>query len=83
MANHSTPSPDPASGNESATFLRLPSVMRQTGLGRSTIYRMMAERRFPQAVRLSGRAVGWRSADVRHWADSRPYSSVMQQPDSK
>lgn len=78
MADHSTRSPDAAGGIEPATFLRLPSVMRQTGLGRSTIYRMMAERRFPQAVRLSGRAVGWRAVDLRHWADSRPYSSVAQ-----
>lgn len=52
-------------------FLRMSMVIRQTGLGRSTIYRLMAEQRFPKAVRLSGRAVGWRADDVQQWADSR------------
>ena len=61
---------------EVTSFLRLPTVMQQTGLGRSTIYRLMAERQFPQAVRLSGRAVGWRVADVRQWAESRPDSGL-------
>ena len=33
-------------------FLRMPTVMRMTGLGRSTIYRLIAERKFPSPVRL-------------------------------
>jgi prophage regulatory protein len=56
---------------EAANFLRMPSVIRQTGLGRSTIYRLMSEQRFPKAVRLSGRAIGWRATDVQKWAESR------------
>lgn len=60
-----------SSSDTSATFLRLGSVVRQTGLGRSTIYRLMAEQRFPRAVRLSGRAIGWRASDLQEWADSR------------
>ncbi|MDH3209013.1 MAG: AlpA family transcriptional regulator [Burkholderiaceae bacterium] len=30
----------------------MPSVMRMTGLGRSTIYRLIAERRLPTPVQL-------------------------------
>jgi len=65
-------------------FVRMPTVVRMTGLGRSTIYRLMAEDKFPAPVRLAKRAVAWRRVDlerwgaahptIRHWADrkSRP-----------
>lgn len=36
-------------------FLRMPTVMRMTGLGRSTIYRLIAEHKFPSPVRLVNR----------------------------
>lgn len=55
-------------------FLRLPMVKHRTGLGRSTIYRLIAQKEFPQQVRLAGRAVGWRERDVDRWAESRVQS---------
>lgn len=56
-----------------AGFVRLPKVMQITGLGRTTIYRMIAEARFPRPVRLSQRAVAWRSEDLVAWrASLRP-----------
>jgi prophage regulatory protein len=53
-------------------FLRMPTVMRMTGLGRSTIYRMVAENKFPRPVRLGARAVAWRRADLDRWSEARP-----------
>lgn len=53
-------------------ILRLPDVMRLTGLGRSTIYRLLAAGQFPAPVQLSVRAVGWRRSDVDHWTAERP-----------
>ncbi len=53
-------------------FLRLPAVLRATGLGRSTVYRLVAEHRFPAPVKLASRAVGWRHDDVRQWTLARP-----------
>jgi prophage regulatory protein len=50
----------------------MPAVIRMTGLGRSTIYRLIAERKFPSPVRLGPRAVAWRRADLDQWSDSRP-----------
>jgi prophage regulatory protein len=58
-------------GAETPLFLRLPTVVKRTGLGRSTIYRLIAEHQFPPQLRLAGRAVGWRSSDVQRWAESR------------
>ncbi len=40
-------------------ILRLPQVCKVTGLGRSMIYQLEAERGFPSRVRIGLRAVGW------------------------
>ncbi|MBE7416691.1 MAG: AlpA family phage regulatory protein [Ideonella sp.] len=59
----------------SAEFLRIAAVVTRTGLGRSTIYRLIAERKFPTPVRLAGRAVGWRRTDLDNWSEARPSTS--------
>ena len=61
------PEPDAA-----PLFLRMPTVLRLTGLGRSTIYRLIAGRKFPCPVRLGPRAVAWRRADLERWSEARP-----------
>jgi prophage regulatory protein len=54
-------------------FMRLPMVMNWTGLGRSTIYRMIAAQTFPAPVVLGTRAVAWRLTDLeQRSADRRP-----------
>lgn len=53
-------------------FLRMSAVVRMTGLGRSTIYRLMAEDKFPSPVRLAKRAVAWRRIDLEQWSAGRP-----------
>jgi prophage regulatory protein len=62
-------------GRGSAPYLRIAVVMDLTGLGRSTIYRLMADDQFPPPVRLTKRLVAWRRADVEHWFDSRPVAT--------
>lgn len=53
-------------------ILRMPSVLKLTGLSRVTIWRLTKTGSFPAPVRLSKRAVGWRSDDVEEWVRSRP-----------
>ncbi|EKO3626149.1 AlpA family transcriptional regulator [Vibrio metschnikovii] len=53
-------------------FLRLKDVMLLTGLGRSTIYKFMAdETDFPKSVPLRGRAVAWVESKIEEWMESR------------
>jgi len=52
-------------------ILRLPAVKARTGLSKSTLYALMAEGRFPRAVRLGRRSVGWPSGEVEHWLRQR------------
>ncbi len=67
--------PTAISGTESigptGHLLRLPRVLEMTGLGRSTLYKMIAEHAFPGPVKLSKRAVAWRHDDVHRWTSGR------------
>ena len=49
----------------------MPTVLKLTGLGRSTIYRWVADGSFPPPVRLGPRAVAWRWSDLDQWTQSR------------
>jgi len=53
-------------------ILRRPEVAAITGLGKSSIHELEREGSFPQRVRLSTRATGWRSDEVQAWIESRP-----------
>ena len=52
-------------------FARMATVVRMTGLCRATIYRMIADQRFPAQVRIGARAVGWRWSDLDRWSKER------------
>lgn len=54
-----------------ARILRRPEVEARTGLSRSAIYAESAQGRFPRAVRLTAKAVGWLEADVDAWISAR------------
>jgi prophage regulatory protein len=55
----------------SALLLRIGMVVRVTGLGRSTIYRLVAQDQFPPPVRLTKRVVAWRRIDLERWTSAR------------
>lgn len=70
---HSRPEPSSDPTNAMApVFLRIRTVVRVTGLGRSTIYRLIANQRFPCPVRLGPRAVAWRRSEIERWSETRP-----------
>jgi len=51
--------------------IRLTQVIETTGLGRSTIYKYIAEGKFPIPLQLSERCVGWLESEVQQWIQSR------------
>lgn len=53
-------------------LIRLKEVQHRVGLGRSTIYRWMAEGKFPKPVQLGGYAVAWAEHEIEHWIIARP-----------
>ena len=56
---------------KSIRIIRIESVYNATGLGRSTIYKYIAEGHFPKSVSLGGRAVGWIESEVQDWIMAR------------
>ena len=62
---------NPSSPVPCVQILRLPQVCKTTGLGRSMIYQLESERRFPCRVRIGARAVGWVEAEVQSWLAGR------------
>lgn len=48
-------------------LIKLKDVMSNTGLGRSTIYKYIAEGAFPKPVSLGARAVAWVESEVEDW----------------
>ena len=52
-------------------LLRLPNVMRLTGLARSTIYKLIAAGEFPAPRKLTRRAVAWPASEVEQWVLAR------------
>ncbi len=52
-------------------LLRLPLVMRTTGLARSTIYKLISQNQFPAPIKLSKRAVAWPQSEIENWVSSR------------
>lgn len=63
IANHPSP-PD-------RRILRRAEVERKTGFKRAHLYTLMREGRFPQALRIGIRAVGWDSVEVEAWIAER------------
>ncbi|RYL99986.1 AlpA family phage regulatory protein [Sphingobium fuliginis] len=57
-----------AANNRSASsFLRLPEVMRRTGLKRSTLYNKIAAGSFPAQIQISHNCAGWREDEIDDW----------------
>jgi len=52
-------------------ILRLKEVKTRTGLGRSTIYLLIAQGSFPRSIALGERAVGWLESDLDECINER------------
>jgi prophage regulatory protein len=60
--------------------LRLPQVCRVTGLCRSSIYQMEAERRFPSRIKIGACSLGWIEGEIQRWLQQRIESGRSRKP---
>ena len=56
-------------------FMRRPEVQRTTGLSRASLYRLIAEGRFPASIHLSEKSVAWLASEVDGWIAERVVAS--------
>ncbi len=52
-------------------LIKLKTVMDCTGLARSTVYKFIAEGRFPKPVKLGARMVAWVDVEVLDWMEDK------------
>ena len=52
-------------------FLRRSEVLARCGIGKSTLYRLIADRQFPAGCRLSERTVAWPETEIDAWIEDR------------
>ena len=52
-------------------FIRLDELISKTGLGRSTIYRMMDNGEFPKPINLTSNKVAWLQSEINNWMQSK------------
>jgi len=57
-------------------IIRLPKCKDKTGNCRSTIYKLIAEGKFPKPVKLTGRSVGWFEDEVDEYLESLPRAEI-------
>ena len=55
----------------SEQILKLPEVVKISGLARSTIYKLISENRFPKQIKLTSFSSGWIKSEIDHWIDER------------
>ena len=56
-------------------FLRMPEVIFVTGLSKATLYRLMAQGKFPKQIKISSGAVGWPESEVMDWLNRKTAES--------
>ncbi len=54
------------------TLMRISDVKKATGMSQASIYRLIAQEKFPAQIELGARMVAWRRHEVQEWIDSRP-----------
>lgn len=52
-------------------LIKLKAVMDCTGLARSTVYKFIAEDRFPKPVKLGVRMVAWVESEIQLWIQDK------------
>lgn len=54
-------------------LMSLKRVRDLTSLGKSTIYRLIAEGKFPRPLKITERRVAWRESDLTAWLEDRTH----------
>lgn len=71
-----TSSPGRRTATAAPAFYRISDVLQITALSRATLYRRIADGRFPKPVHLGGRACGWTPEALQAWiTDPQGYAA--------
>lgn len=48
-------------------LIRLPEVIKRTGISKTTIYELINEKRFPPQVKIGARAIAFIESEIDEW----------------
>ena len=54
---------------ETEKLLRIKQILEIVPLGKSTVWKMVAEGNFPQPIKLTERCTAWRESEVQQWME--------------
>lgn len=69
------PAPAPVAVLPDTGFLRQPQVLSFVPISKSTLWRRVHARTFPEPVKLSERVTVWRAEDIRRWIEQQGVAS--------
>jgi prophage regulatory protein len=52
-------------------LIRLKELIKIIGLGRSTVYKLLNEGKFPKRIKLTQRTVVWRLSEIEAWIEEK------------
>lgn len=53
------------------TLIRIQEASRRTGYGKSWIYKLIAQNRFPQPIKIGSRAIAFVESEIDEWVNKR------------
>lgn len=57
------------------TLIRLPEVIKRTGVSRTTIYRLINKKSFPSPIKISEKMIAFIESEVNDWIENLINSS--------
>lgn len=69
------PAPAETARTRPIRLLRLPQVMQQTGLRKTTLYELQKEGSFPMRIQVTSNSVGWIEEEINAWIAGRVAAS--------
>ncbi|MEB0949541.1 helix-turn-helix transcriptional regulator [Citrobacter sedlakii] len=57
------------------TLIRLPEVIKRTGVSRTTIYRLIHKNSFPSPIKISEKTIAFVESEVNDWIEKLIHSS--------
>lgn len=58
-----------------STLIRLPEVIKRTGVSRTTIYRLISKKSFPSPIKISEKTIAFVESEVNDWIEKLIHSS--------
>jgi len=65
--------------NKQERFIRVKDVAQMIGMGRSTVWMLTKQGKFPQPLRLGPKVTVWRLSEIEKWIEEKIRESAKQE----